>query len=639
MLKLKSVCVILAMLFFMSIAHGANTGLTNDGRISGRLVSASSGVPIDGDSWPIWVRLSICSDRYCEDARSYGSPARTDQEGRFSFSGLPAGWFRLTGELFVSSEIRVFEDADSEPFRLDSSESFDYGDLALPRLKLIGSIKGRIVDSTHGQVRNDRWPYGYVSLGCVDASCKGVGTDSLDDFSPIKLRDYRNISVRNLAYDQDHDDYMYLRPGRYQITISEFEWYERQSPFVFEYERVSLERDIRENEDLDLGDIKVRRRWFPLASLGDVNGDGEPDAAAIISRNGNTSAPIRGLKPGSSEIGNLDFNDTDQPNLGLSTIAQLTVQDANGNNARELLTLSYGYYKRDLSGYGWRREVIQVRDTASGDLLQRLYVDGEFETLMLANLPIDGSQAVALLGQKDDAIRAEIRELWTGTILSRVWFTSANRFIPRDLEVIPDLNGNGAPELALLSENAGTGKRAKVEIRDSLTATILHNIWWASTDAPYQLATLNDLNGNGSMELAVMSTASPKVVVKDSATGRWVTQVTFDQRYAPFRLAVVPDITGNGADELALLAVRHSDGRIRAQVKDPFSRAGETISTSGFGTREMLLYDFVVVPDVNGNGSPDLARLGRWSDDRRLLLGVKDSRTGELISETRYSAD
>ena len=48
-------------------------------------------------------------------------------------------------------------------------------------------------------------------------------------------------------------------------------------------------------------------------------------------------------------------------------------------------------------------------------------------------------------------------------------------YIPRDMAVVPDINANGAPEIAVLEEHKYTGARM-LYLKDSLTCELLISI-------------------------------------------------------------------------------------------------------------------------------------------------------------------
>jgi hypothetical protein len=63
-------------------------------------------------------------------------------------------------------------------------------------------------------------------------------------------------------------------------------------------------------------------------------------------------------------------------------------------------------------------------------------------------------------------------------------------------------------------------------------------------------------------------------------------------------------------------------------VKDTLT--GESIQVVYFG-KQFIGEDMDIIPDINGNGTPELVVLGR-RDDGKLAAIIKDSKTAEFVS-------
>ena len=101
----------------------------------------------------------------------------------------------------------------------------------------------------------------------------------------------------------------------------------------------------------------------------------------------------------------------------------------------------------------------------------------------------------------------------------------------------------------------------------------------------------------------------------------------------PIRLRSIGDINGNGADEIVFLGQRENTGAIKAVVKD--SASLNRINAVYFA-KDMQPIDLVTCPDMNGNGSQELAVVGRRDSDGRLRVAVKDSRTNERLGKVVF---
>ena len=260
---------------------------------------------------------------------------------------------------------------------------------------------------------------------------------------------------------------------------------------------------------------------------------------------------------------------------------------------------------------------------------------------MLVSLPtINGSSAdeVAVLFEDTAGnLTAVVKDVASGATLREMPFSNA--FTPVDFIVIPDLNGNGAPELAMLGVNKDTGA-VQIHLKDSRWGIWLNNglINLGQVGNPISLSVVPDLNGNGKAELAVFeknrSTGAPQVRIKDSGTGLWVNSAYFDPQVSPDFLRVLEDVNGNTAPELTMLGSDAGKGQVKALVKD-----GATVSwiSTIFYSAELVPVDLKVVPDVDGNGAAELALLGVDGGGPKIQL--KDTDSGKLSGWAYFAPD
>jgi hypothetical protein len=217
---------------------------------------------------------------------------------------------------------------------------------------------------------------------------------------------------------------------------------------------------------------------------------------------------------------------------------------------------------------------IQLKDALTGVPVQNIFSGANYTALGVVVVPDqngNGIPEIGVLGQgvNTGQVRVQFKDALTRETIGNVFFDTA--YIPRALAVVEDLNGNGFPELAVLGEEATTGV-VRVEIRDASTGEEIRLVFFGATHAPRGLAVVEDQNGNGSPELAVLgeepTTGQVRVQLKDALTGAWVRNIFFNANYAPRGLAVVEDQTGNGVAELAVIGERRATGQGRAELKD-----------------------------------------------------------------------
>jgi parallel beta-helix repeat protein len=185
--------------------------------------------------------------------------------------------------------------------------------------------------------------------------------------------------------------------------------------------------------------------------------------------------------------------------------------------------------------------------------------------------------------------------------------------VTKDLEGQPRPQGSG-PDLGAYELKASTSESPKEFLA---------------------IAPVPDLNGSGSEEFALLlrntETNVCFVEVKDGATGKRISQIRFvGAGYQPVALAALADMDGNAASELAVLHVHKDNGKVAVHVRDGLS--GQPVSTVPFGGATTCTpKDLTVMQDMNGNGSPELAVLCVNGRKTTTELVVKDALTGQLL--------
>ena len=351
---------------------------------------------------------------------------------------------------------------------------------------------------------------------------------------------------------------------------------------------------------------------FFVRSLGDINGDGSQDIVALFSRDGTLTATVKDAED-RHWIRNIKFDS--------SVAADLEIMaDINGNGAPELVVL------------GASPAQSEIRDSLTGENLGAVDFDparSPMDLELVKDQTGSGIPELAMLGQS--AMQVEVKDPDTNSTVDTLSFN--DNYIPRDLAVWPH---GGSAAVGVLGESKEPTRGDKVEVRDLDTGKIIKHLWVGKPWDLLQMDLLADLNGNGSPELAVLrehqDDQSVSVLPVDTANGTRFRQLGFDPNYRPVRLRVLDDINGNGSEEIAVLAVRRGCCNQKVWVKD--AKTGQSIKMVYFGT-QYIGEDMDISPDINGNGAPELVVLGR-RDDGVLRAYIKDSKTGEFISSVGF---
>ncbi|MGI9203199.1 MAG: hypothetical protein ACR2Q3_04280, partial [Woeseiaceae bacterium] len=202
--------------------------------------------------------------------------------------------------------------------------------------------------------------------------------------------------------------------------------------------------------------------------------------------------------------------------------------------------------------------------------------------------------------------------------------------------VVPNIDGNAGPELAVLMTRDADNDRAWVHLKDAGTGAFIRNNWFQAGFTPKDLAIIDNLDANPGSEVAVLfqrdSDSRAWVHMKDALTGSFVKNVWFDLGFTPMRLEIIPDLDTNAGDELAVLTSKDSDGRAWVLVKDALS--GAFIKNVWFQS-DFAPKDFTIVPDIDANPGDEIAVLGERGSGQ-IQVEIKDAKTITWINLVNF---
>jgi hypothetical protein len=201
--------------------------------ISGRAVDAATRQPISG----VLVTLNLCRDPTCVSGDFTGN-FFTDSLGQFSFASsafgtpLPPGNYQLSLNDFSGNHVP----AQSPIFSASSSEQKVIPDIAMTPTPVIGSIRGRIMDSvTRAPLFGISVPYAHISI----IGCNSFGACSfLDGFAD---------SMGRFRFDHDQSGRGIVAGAAFNAFVSADQYQE-----VFQFIP-----PIDVDANLDLGDIQL----------------------------------------------------------------------------------------------------------------------------------------------------------------------------------------------------------------------------------------------------------------------------------------------------------------------------------------------------------------------------------------------
>jgi uncharacterized repeat protein (TIGR03806 family) len=250
--------------------------------------------------------------------------------------------------------------------------------------------------------------------------------------------------------------------------------------------------------------------------------------------------------------------------------------------------------------------------------------DGPLPVLCtLPDLNDDGAADLATV--LADPLAAELRASSDGSLIGALSFLST-AYTPAAAAVLPDTDDDGIPELAVLAVRR-SDNRMIVQIRDVDGSGTARQVFFSTGHTPLALAVITgDADGNGTPELAVLSTRNSDgrgIVEVKNAAGDPVTRKFWSPvGYVPRDLEIVPDADGNGVPDIAVLSTRSADGRVLTQIAN----------ADGSGTRHPVWFaygqsviDLAVLPDKDANGIPEVAVLSSQISDGSVLVQVRNA--------------
>ncbi len=329
-------------------------------------------------------------------------------------------------------------------------------------------------------------------------------------------------------------------------------------------------------------------------AMGDLNGDGIPDAVVANSGGGNISV-LRG-------VGDASFLPQTLYGAGLSPIS-VALADVNGDGNLDAIVVDQGSNSLSLllgngDGTFQSQSLISTGASPASVAVADLNGDGKPD-LVVAN---QGSDNVSvLLGNGD------------GTFQPQALYPAGST--PASVAVA-DLNGDGIPDLVVANEgdsNVGV-------LLGSGDGTFQPPNVYSTDVAPVSVA-VADVDGDGNPDIVVANLNNDVSVLLGNGNGTLQDQVLHSVGNSPSSLAVA-DLNGDGRPDVAV--VNTGDDTVGALLGGAFS------SQLTFATDSSP--ESVAVADLNGDGRPDLVVANDNSDLSVLVNAPNGGFTGQAYS-------
>ncbi len=369
------------------------------------------------------------------------------------------------------------------------------------------------------------------------------------------------------------------------------------------------------NGRIDIGAVEMQAgpsqpggAW--LRSLGDTNDDGTPEIAVVTRLDGTNRATVKDAANGAL-ISRFEFT------TALRPVDVETLPVFGQGRAPHLVLL------------GADPAQAETRDALTGNLVGTVTFEPSAIPMDLTMLPDqdgNGNPELGMLTQGSTTV--EVRDAVTCTLFNTLSF--APQLDPRQVLALPDLNGNGSAEVGV-SLLSTAGKADRVVIKDAATGALVQTLW--SGVGLVQAAVVPDRNGNGAPEVALLwrnpAVGTTQVWVTDAATGQRLAAVAgINQDVVPLTLAVVADLTGNGIEEYAVLGRTPTTGQVSTTLLD--GATGRWVNRIWY-SKECTPLDLASIADVNGNGAAELVMLGRCGPEGQLRAVINDTQSGQVL--------
>jgi len=311
-----------------------------------------------------------------------------------------------------------------------------------------------------------------------------------------------------------------------------------------------------------------------------------------------------------------------------SVIDVASVPDMNASGTAEIAVLG----RRASNG----TVRVRIRDGVSGATLQDVYFNSVYvpsNLVVMNDQNANGSAELAVLGVNvTGGVAVQVKDSLTAGVVGTSYYGST--FSALDLVVVPDTDANGVDELAVLGEKL-TGGVTQVQLRDAVTGAFVRNVYFNPNWTAQHLKVLPDMNGSGSSELAMLALDAVvgngiQIQTKDAVTDVQLSVLSYGNTSNLIGFEVLPDLNGNGVSDVGVLGVDKLSGAVSIHINDAL--------TGGYVKH--LFYNSAYVPvlpssitlygNVDGIGGSEVGVLGADLNGASQIQ-LKDSSLGTQV--------
>lgn len=258
---------------------------------------------------------------------------------------------------------------------------------------------------------------------------------------------------------------------------------------------------------------------------------------------------------------------------------------------------------------------------------------------LLPDLDANQSPELAIRGERI----SEIRDLRTGSQYSYVNYWSLLDVIEQ--EPFFDVGGDGVPDLLAVEQYfSSSGAKVRDAQTGSLVAQGASSSFWVASD----LEVYGDYTGDGVPEVGVIANVQGSSVAQvgrlylydllgSGFSSSLLSRRAFDTDSELIAQALVADTNGNAYDDVAILRSSRSSPKTDIVVVDTTASL-DTLRYIGLASA--VAHDgLFAIPDQNQNGSDELVSYGAERDGVQFRVQVNDTKTGELLNSFSFGKD
>ncbi len=202
--------------------------------------------------------------------------------------------------------------------------------------------------------------------------------------------------------------------------------------------------------------------------------------------------------------------------------------------------------------------------------------EGLVDVVGLGDITDDGADDFAVVLVNSGEVTAEVYSGATGEVSHTIAWPTAYQDV--QVYILDDLNGNGAVEIGILGmiENLEVEEpniKPQFFVRDSKSGARVNVYNWPANWLETKIVMLDDVTGDGVKDFGlqgrfIVAGARPQLVVKDAATTDNVRTYSYPNLFLNPEYMMLSDYNGDGVNEVGLFGIIERNGKVQVKITD-----------------------------------------------------------------------